>query len=76
MSPCLLELIEAASAVLDQSNTELLPIEICLKLENTQSDGKINHSKCIVTYRFAKWSNHDVYLVTNSPFSQDSIAGD
>ena len=72
----MLELIEAASAVLDQSNTELLPIEICLKLENTQSDGKSNHSKCIVTYRFAKWSNHDVYLVTNSPFSQDSIAGD
>ena len=53
-----------------------MPIEVCLKLENTQYNGKINLSKWIATYSFAKWSNHDVYLVTNFPFPFNSIAGD
>ena len=52
-----------------------MPIEICLKLENTQPDGKINLAKLWVAIHFEKWSNHDAYLETNFPFPQDSIAG-
>ena len=81
LSPCLLELsighmetwrlLYWIRAILNFANRNLFETR-----ENTQSDGKMNLSKCIATYSFAKWSNHDVYLVTNFPFPFNSIAGD